>query len=88
MCSRTSIGAGRLCPIYPKDNHYNLLRCHFIISNGLTGSQLDHCMYISVIDSHTDIMAVFVDDILLASTCEDVTAHVKSLSLHSFVSRT
>ena len=24
-------------------------------------------------------MAVFVDDILLASTCEDVTVHVKSL---------
>ena len=29
-------------------------------------------------------MAVFVDDILLASTCEDVTVHVKSLFHASF----
>ena len=51
----------------------------FILSIGLRRSQLDHCMYIGVIESHTVLMAVFVDDILLASTCEDVTAHVKSL---------
>ena len=50
-----------------------------IISIDLTRSQLDHSMHIGVIDSHTVIMAVFVDDMLLASTCEDVTAHVKSL---------
>ena len=36
-------------------------------------------MYIGVIESHTVLMTVFVDDILLASTCEDVTVHVKSL---------
>ena len=36
-------------------------------------------MYIGVIESYTVLMAVFVDDILLASTCEDVTVHVKSL---------
>ena len=36
-------------------------------------------MYIGVIESHTVLMAVFVDDVLLASTCEDVTVHVKSL---------
>ena len=29
-------------------------------------------MYIDVIDSHTDIMAVFVIDTLLALTCEDM----------------
>ena len=36
-------------------------------------------MYIGVIEFHTVLMAVFVDDILLASTYEDVTVHVKSL---------
>ena len=36
-------------------------------------------MYIGVIKSHTVFMVVFVNDILLASTCEDVTVHVKSL---------
>ena len=36
-------------------------------------------MNIGVIDLHTVITPVFVGDILLASTCEDVTAHVKSL---------
>ena len=51
----------------------------FILSIGLRLSQLDHCMYIGVIESHTALMGVFVDDILLASTCEDVTVHVKSL---------
>ena len=51
----------------------------FILSIGLRRSQLDHCMYIGVIESHTVLMAVFVDDILLASTCADVTVHVKSL---------
>ena len=52
---------------------------NFIISIGLRLSQLNHCMYIDLIDSHTVIMAVFVNDILFASTCEDVTAHIKSL---------
>ena len=51
----------------------------FILLIGLRRSQLDHCMYIGVIESHTVLMAVFVDDILLVSTCEDVTVHVKSL---------
>ena len=51
----------------------------FILSIGLRRSQFDHYMYIGNIESHTDLMAVFVDDILLASTCEDVTVHVKSL---------
>ena len=51
-----------------------------IISIDLRRSQLDHCMCIGVIDSHTVIMAVFVDDVLVASTCEDVTAHVEKVS--------
>ena len=52
----------------------------FILSIGLRRSQLDHCiLYIGVVESHTVLMAVFVDDILLASTCEDVTVHVTSL---------
>ena len=38
-------------------------------------------MYIGVIDSDNVIMAVFVDDILLASTRENVIAHVKPLFL-------
>ena len=45
-------------------------------------------MYIGVIESHTALMAVFVDDILLASTCEDVTVHVKSLFHAQFALRT
>ena len=41
-------------------------------------------MYIGVIESHTVLMTVFVDDILLASTCEDVTVYVKSLFYAQF----
>ena len=41
-------------------------------------------MYICVIDTHTVIMAVYMDDILLASPCDDVTAHVKSLFYAQF----
>ena len=40
---------------------------------------LDYCMYIGVIDSRTVIMAVFMDDLRLASTCDNVTAHVNFL---------
>ena len=54
----------------------------FIQLIGLRRSQLDHCMYMGVIESHIVLIAVFVDDILLASTCEDVTVYVKSL-LHA-----
>ena len=41
-------------------------------------------MYIAVIDSYTVVMAVYMDDILLASPCDDVTAHVKSLFYAQF----
>ena len=52
----------------------------FIISMALDfNGQLDHCMYIGVIDSHIVIVVVFVNDTLLASTCEDVTANVRLL---------
>ena len=41
-------------------------------------------MYIGVIDLHTVIMAVFMDNLLLESTCRYVTAFVKSLFQSQF----
>ena len=66
--------------------NWNTHERNFIIS--FRRSQLDHYMYIGVIDVHTVIMAVFVDAILLASTCEDGPTYVKSLFHACFVSRT
>ena len=48
-------------------HNWNTHLHNFIIFIVLRLSQLDHCMYISVIDSHTVILAVFVGDIFPAS---------------------
>ena len=50
----------------------------YITSIGLRRSQLDHCLYIGTVDSITVLLAVFVDDILIASANESVIVKVKS----------
>jgi len=51
----------------------------FITHIGLRHSKLDHCIYIGIIHTHTVLLAVFVDDILIAADNLDVINHVKSL---------
>lgn len=51
----------------------------FITHIGLRQSKLDHCIYIGIINTHTVLIAVFVDDILIAAENLDVINHVKSL---------
>ena len=51
----------------------------FITHIGLRQSKLDHCIYVGTINTHTVLIAVFVDDILIAAENLDVINHVKSL---------
>ena len=51
--------------------NWNIHLHEFIVSLGLRRSQLDHCIYVGQMESVPVLVAVFVDDILVAS--EDLT---------------
>jgi len=50
--------------------HVSLTDMHF------TRSKLDHCVYMGVVDGHEMLIAVFVDDILIASSSSSAVATV------------
>jgi hypothetical protein len=58
--------------------NWNIHLHEFIVSLGLRRSPLDHCIYVGEINSVTVILAVFVDDILIAAANAEVLAEVKS----------
>jgi hypothetical protein len=64
--------------------NWNLHLHEFIESIGLERSQLDHCIYKGDINSTTVLLAIFVDDILLASSSADVIIYVKYLFNRQF----
>ena len=55
------------------------------MSIGLRRSELDHCVYIGNILSSTVVIAVFVDDILIASDNDAALTHVKGLFSKKFL---
>ena len=52
--------------------NWNVHLHEYITSIGLRRSQLHHCLYIGMVDFITGLLAVFVDDILIASANESV----------------
>jgi hypothetical protein len=64
--------------------NWNVHLHDFIMSIGLRRSELDHCVYIGNIISTTVLIAVFVDDILIASDNDAALTHVKGLFSRKF----
>jgi hypothetical protein len=64
--------------------NWNVHLHDFIVSIGFRRSELDHCVYIGTFLSSKVLIAVFVDDILIASDNDDAIIHVKNLFSRKF----
>jgi len=64
--------------------NWNVHLHDFIVSIGFRRSQLDHCVYIADFFSSIVVIAVFVDDILIASDNNCALDHVKGLFSNKF----